>query len=348
MRIIKAVGNIIALGKQGENEATQVQFEVEPWIAELGDGRFQLLHQRATDEDPHAVVVSYESGIVFWDVANTELAIPGYGRCELQFYQGDMVAKSQIWVTQTVESLSDVGDKPPDPWESWVEDVLTAASSAEESADAAENSATAAAQSATAAATSESNAGASATAATTSEANAKTAAQTATDKASAADESAVAAAQSATAASTSADRAATSATSAGESATAAATSATNAGESATAAATSAEESTAAKTDIQDSVDGVAQEDTAQSALEQITEIVELLHTIVDKGSGLNGFTLALGENSEVILSYTDPSDSTITDAITMPTLDTSAAIADTMADIATSLAKLAGKETTET
>ena len=341
MRIIKAVGNIIALGKQGENEATQVQFEVEPWIAELGDGRFQLLHQRATDEDPHAVVVSYESGIVFWDVANTELAIPGYGRCELQFYQGDMVAKSQIWVTQTVESLSDVGDTPPDPWESWVEDVLTAASSAEESADAAENSATAAAQSATAAATSESNAGASATAAAMSEANAKTAAQTATDKASAADESA-------TAASTSADRAATSATSAGESATAAATSATNAGESATEAATSAEESTAAKTDIQDSVDGVAQEDTAQSALEQITEIVELLHTIVDKGSGLNGFTLALGENSEVILSYTDPSDPTITDAITMPTLDTSAAIADTMADIATSLAKLAGKETTKT
>jgi len=139
LRIVKASNGVLMLGKQGENKATQVQFTVEAWIKELGDGSFQLLHQRNTDQSPHAVVITYEDGIVYWDVENTEVAVVGYGKCELQFYQGQILAKSQTWITQSVESLSAAGSTPPEPWESWVEEVLAAAATAEEAAEDAED-----------------------------------------------------------------------------------------------------------------------------------------------------------------------------------------------------------------
>ena len=108
----------------------------------------------------------------------------------------------------------------------------------------------------------------------------------------------------------------------------------------------AEESKAAKQDIEESIEGVAQEDTAQSLNGAVSEILALVQELSNKGSGLNGFTLSLGDNDEVILSYTDPEDETNTDSVTLPTNTTGAAIVEEYEGIGAALAEIAGKETT--
>ena len=519
MRIVKAANNVLPLGKQGENLATQVQFTVEAWIKELGDGTFQMLHQRKTDQDPHAVTIRYADGIVYWDIANTEVAVVGYGKCELQFYKGAILAKSKTWITQTVESLSDAGDTPPEPWESWVEEVLQAGSQAQEAAEDAEeakeaaedardsaqgyaeNAAGSAAQAGSFAAAAEGyadnaflyknaaedardaaiaaktaaetaqeeaesaesgavqakqgalaaeenarayaeNAEQSKTGAETAKAQAvtakneaqshaadartyktaaetakneavaaKTAAETAKTNAEAARDAAVTAKNDAVSAKTAAETAKTQAETAKTDAETAKTGAETAQDAAEDSAKDAEawavgkrdgtdvpstdptyqnnsqyyadESKQARDDVEDSVEGVAQEATAQSALDKLTSIIGHLQTIVARhdevryydelpaqgtegwtyitpdgtfhfhdgeyvqlsGSGdLNGFSLNLGVGNEVILSYVDPDDETITDTITMPTLQTINSIISSLGDIVTSLAKIAGQE----
>ena len=108
----------------------------------------------------------------------------------------------------------------------------------------------------------------------------------------------------------------------------------------------AEEAKAAKQDIEESIEGVAQEDTAQSLNNMVSEILALVQELSNRGSGLNGFTLSLGDNDEVILSYTDPEDETITDSVTLPTNTTGAAIVEEYEGIGAALAEIAGKETT--
>ena len=44
-------GSILPLGKQGENLAKQIQFDLSRWISNFGPGTVQLLHQRSGDEE---------------------------------------------------------------------------------------------------------------------------------------------------------------------------------------------------------------------------------------------------------------------------------------------------------
>ena len=53
-------GSILPLGKQGENLAKQIQFDLSRWISNFGPGTVQLLHQRSGDEAPYPVAVERE------------------------------------------------------------------------------------------------------------------------------------------------------------------------------------------------------------------------------------------------------------------------------------------------
>lgn len=137
--IIENDGTIF-LGKTGENLATQIQFPlVEKYRATFGEGTFQLLVKRATDEHPYAVSLTLSGDNVCWSVENTDVAIVGYGSCELQYFVGETLAKSLTWRTKVVEGMGEAGDAP-EPWQSWIDDVLAAGSQAQESAQEAKES----------------------------------------------------------------------------------------------------------------------------------------------------------------------------------------------------------------
>ncbi len=123
-----AVVNTLPLGIQGENGVRQIVFDAEDF-PELPEASVQLLHQRAGDDAPYPVS-GIDVGVegVVWTVSDTDTAAAGIGRCELRLCAGDgSVAKSRIWFTQTKPALDAVGETPPEPWESWIDELLDAA-----------------------------------------------------------------------------------------------------------------------------------------------------------------------------------------------------------------------------
>ena len=132
----------ICLGRQGENLATQVIFDLSDWIFGYGIGTAELIAQRAGDEKPYPVSTDKQGNQLIWAVSDfdTESATSygRSGRCELRYYVGDILVKSRTWQT-TVSKAMDTpsSTRPPAADQGWVEQVLATGAAAKASADAA-------------------------------------------------------------------------------------------------------------------------------------------------------------------------------------------------------------------
>ena len=136
MRVIQANNTeTINIGRQLENLATEVVFDLSNWIAEFGDGEAALIVRRVGDSNIYPVSLERQDSEAIWKVTNadTELAQKGrYGRCELRWYVGDVLAKSNIWKLYVEPSMTgQSGTVPPTPEQSWVDKVLEAGNTAE-------------------------------------------------------------------------------------------------------------------------------------------------------------------------------------------------------------------------
>lgn len=146
---------VIALGKQGENQAVRVAL---PNIR-AGAGSILLLHQRAADQQPYPVPVVEADGGIIWTVSSTDTAYPGRGQAELQWLGTDgAVVKSVTYQTNTIRALTAPGAVPDEPLKPYTQAVAKdaqaakdAAASATEAARSAEANATQAGLSAAAA-----------------------------------------------------------------------------------------------------------------------------------------------------------------------------------------------------
>lgn len=111
----------IPLGRQGENEALTVRWPNEPW-AQSADS-IVLLHKRNTDKEAYPVAATVSGGVITWTVSSADTAIAGDGECELQFYSGDIVAKSRKWKTKVFPSIGEPGETP-EAYQGWVDQLL--------------------------------------------------------------------------------------------------------------------------------------------------------------------------------------------------------------------------------
>lgn len=131
----------IHLGRAGENLAQQVVWPgiVEEYEKLYGPGRFELAVQREGDAAPYPAVIEQGEKDVAWTITNADTAKVGEGSCELSYFVGEALAKTQTWRTLTLPSLTG-GEMapPPEPEAAWVEMVLSAGAAAEESREAAE------------------------------------------------------------------------------------------------------------------------------------------------------------------------------------------------------------------
>lgn len=116
---------IIPLGKQGENLAKEIVFDVSDWVRMFGPGTAQLIHQRKGDAAPYPVACEQDGMFVLWPVKNVDTAASGDGRAELQYYVGDTLAKSETWVTKVARAIGAAGAQLPEAQQAWVDRVLT-------------------------------------------------------------------------------------------------------------------------------------------------------------------------------------------------------------------------------
>lgn len=143
MRITTVTDDVlILLGKQGEINAQEIRFPVvDSWQNTYGaNGTFSMLLQRPTENAPYPKSCTIADGCVCIAIDNADNALAGIGLLELQYIVNGNLAKSHTWQTKVFECLGTAGE-PPEPWESWVDEVLQAASDASESAESASQSA---------------------------------------------------------------------------------------------------------------------------------------------------------------------------------------------------------------
>lgn len=138
MRIVTAGNGVLSIGRCGENYAVRVDFPVADWTDTYGVGTFQLLVKRNGDVAPYPAVIEADEAHVYWDVTAADVKYPGSGRCELNYFVGDVLAKSAVWITTVTPSLAGEDEEVPESYEGWVNNVLEAANSAQSSADRAE------------------------------------------------------------------------------------------------------------------------------------------------------------------------------------------------------------------
>lgn len=143
MQIIHAKrGDVIPLGREGENLARQVVFDIYEWQEMYGDGNVQLLAQRMGDPAPYPCVIEMDGNHAVWNITNADTARPGkYGKCELSYFVGETLVKSETFVTIVLDALGEPTEEPPEPYQDWVNKVLAAGANAETAADRAETAA---------------------------------------------------------------------------------------------------------------------------------------------------------------------------------------------------------------
>ena len=134
----------LSLGRQGENLARQVVFDIRDLESLYGSGTVEVIHQRPGDAQPYPLAVQRDGTLVTWDVTATDTEMSAatanerYGKCELRYYAGETLAKSQIWRTWVESAMGTPSETtPPEPEQGWVEQVVAVGAAAQASADAA-------------------------------------------------------------------------------------------------------------------------------------------------------------------------------------------------------------------
>lgn len=109
------IGRDIPIGRKGENLARTVDFS--DIIAEIkndyGDGgKVVVLVKRPGEDEPYPAASVDDSDGLTWQPTETDTAIAGRGRAEVDYYIDDVLVKSVLFTTYTNDSIGVSGDTP--------------------------------------------------------------------------------------------------------------------------------------------------------------------------------------------------------------------------------------------
>lgn len=128
----KAIPPII-IGRRGENEVESVYFDFSEWKVKYGTGTLILLIQRPNENVIYPVELTTEGIVATWTISSTDTAMRGIGKGTLQYTVSGKVKKTKIFKFIVDDALTANGTAPA-PYNDYVNQVLSAASRAEEAA----------------------------------------------------------------------------------------------------------------------------------------------------------------------------------------------------------------------
>ena len=141
----------LSIGYRDEYGARPVAFDFSAWAAEYGAGVLQLLLQRPGEKEPFPVLLDIDGTTATWTPDEVATKNEGQGRAQLLYTRDGLQVRDAVFTVLIAPSLGAAGD-PPEPYEDWLERLLTIAAEAQQSALDAAGSAEAAGTSAGAAA----------------------------------------------------------------------------------------------------------------------------------------------------------------------------------------------------
>lgn len=113
----------ILLGRQCENEARQIEFDLSWLIDEYGSGTAVLVHQRNKDVAPYICTTTQSDNILTWTLDNQDTVYDGWGQAELRWTVGNVLAKTLIYKTMVIRSIT-ADTTIPEPLESWYDEMI--------------------------------------------------------------------------------------------------------------------------------------------------------------------------------------------------------------------------------
>lgn len=134
-------GMKLPLGRQGENLARYIRYDMRDMIDEFGQGTFEWVNLRSGEVLPYiATNISQVDTFACWNLTNVDTAINGDGQCELRYYVDSVLCKTIVWNTIVTKSLGYTGEVP-DPYDDLIDTIAGYANDAQEAANDAEEAA---------------------------------------------------------------------------------------------------------------------------------------------------------------------------------------------------------------
>lgn len=101
IKVFAENGKLIHIGREGENLATIVIFDVEKQLSLGNDGAFKILvlqDGKLSEITPvPANDLDLDSKLLFWNITSNNTLKKGKGRCQIVYTIGNIVGKSDIY-----------------------------------------------------------------------------------------------------------------------------------------------------------------------------------------------------------------------------------------------------------
>lgn len=111
---------VLVIGRQLEDNYRQFVFDCSGFGSDITS--ITLVHQRKSDVSPY-LVTSTNTDTLTWNVSDTDTAYSGYGKAELRIEFADGLAKSAIYTTFVLESIT-ADATIPEPLQSWYDAMI--------------------------------------------------------------------------------------------------------------------------------------------------------------------------------------------------------------------------------
>ena len=128
----------IIIGRRGEYEAEEIIFDASYMSQLYGDGSAILMVKRPSDAYAYPAVTVQEGSTITWLITETDTSFKGHGECELYWYVDDALAKSVIFGITVLRDIGNATEEPPDPYETWVDEIARLSNEAHSDAERAE------------------------------------------------------------------------------------------------------------------------------------------------------------------------------------------------------------------
>ena len=114
----------LGIGYRGENDRTEVRFDFSAWAEEFGaPGAVELFVRRQGDTDAYPIALTIDGSEAVWTVSSVDTAVEGLGEAEFVWLLNGVVAKTAVWGTYVAPDIGQPASEPPEPYESWMEDL---------------------------------------------------------------------------------------------------------------------------------------------------------------------------------------------------------------------------------
>lgn len=114
----------IRLGYAGENEVLRVGFDLSSLKTLLPGGHPLLVVKRPADHEAYPVSLEIADDLAWWTVSNVDTEQAGYGSCQIHWYLGNQLAKSEQYSFFVNKALAAGSTQPPEAAEQWYDDFV--------------------------------------------------------------------------------------------------------------------------------------------------------------------------------------------------------------------------------